>query len=75
MSARPSSRSMLNRNSVAHACTGGFTSLKFDSYAGIPRMTEIHDTRRSSEHTSWRVLVHPETCLLEPRLGRMIGYC
>ena len=30
-SARPNSFSMLNRNSVAQACTGGFTSLKFHS--------------------------------------------
>ncbi len=31
MSARPSVRSILNKNSVAQACTGGFTSLKFHS--------------------------------------------
>ena len=31
MSARPSVRSILYRYSVAQACTGGFTSLKFHS--------------------------------------------
>src|SRR5262249_25602335 len=34
-SARPNSVSIRYRNSVAQACTGGFTSLKFHSYAGI----------------------------------------
>ena len=31
----PRARCMLVRNNVAQACTGGLTSLKFHSYAGI----------------------------------------
>src|SRR5215813_3388240 len=53
--ARSSSRYV---NSVAHACTGGLTSLKFHSYAGSwPRSEEHTSELQSRPHLVCRLLL------------------